>query len=226
MNRNLNQAALGRDEDWLGNNAAVHCPICRKLFIVSHFINKGRRKCPKCNMSTLSITKAAVTLTWPGEEDEPRIVSRMDLEFTQRLDEFIALVHNGGAVSAKSVGDKLPRAYRVAFIERANRMVAVGALKEAVPGYAQTLSLRTGYLLHPRVPEIGYVAVSPTWQGIGLASKVVATLLNDFGDGNLFATTSEPTMKGTLARRGFRWVGNEWPSEQYPEEKLSLWIRG
>jgi hypothetical protein len=33
--RELNPNAIGRDEDWEGNNAAFRCPLCQKVFIVS-----------------------------------------------------------------------------------------------------------------------------------------------------------------------------------------------
>jgi ribosomal protein S27AE len=39
-------------EDWEGNNIAITCPACGKVFIVSGLIHKGRRACPKCGKST------------------------------------------------------------------------------------------------------------------------------------------------------------------------------
>jgi hypothetical protein len=38
-------------EDWLGNNIALSCPLCRKVFVVSGLLNRGGRKCPKCGNS-------------------------------------------------------------------------------------------------------------------------------------------------------------------------------
>ena len=37
--------------DYVGNNAAFTCPICKKVFIVSELIHKGERKCPGCGKS-------------------------------------------------------------------------------------------------------------------------------------------------------------------------------
>lgn len=61
--KDLNPDNLGQDEDWEGNNAAFRCPICQKVFIVSHtrmHVNlqkmKGFRKCPKCGKSFGRIT--------------------------------------------------------------------------------------------------------------------------------------------------------------------------
>ena len=43
------------DEDWEGNNAAVTCPECGKVFVVSGLIHGGQRACPKCGKSTIKI---------------------------------------------------------------------------------------------------------------------------------------------------------------------------
>ena len=34
--RNLDPLRLEHNEDWEGNNAAFTCPLCQKVFIVSH----------------------------------------------------------------------------------------------------------------------------------------------------------------------------------------------
>jgi hypothetical protein len=65
--RSLTKDMLSRDEDWYGNNAAVPCPVCRKVFIVSGFISKGRRECPRCQKSTAEITEEQVKVEWPEE---------------------------------------------------------------------------------------------------------------------------------------------------------------
>lgn len=59
---------LGDDEDWVGNNVAVRCPCCGKVFIVSAFPPQhgGTRNCPKCGKSTgrLDEQKQRFTLKW------------------------------------------------------------------------------------------------------------------------------------------------------------------
>ncbi|MBU4402476.1 MAG: hypothetical protein KJ907_07040 [Actinobacteria bacterium] len=56
--RNLIHNELKHDEDWEGNNAALTCPACKKVFIVSDTRmhvdpqgEKGYRKCPACGKS-------------------------------------------------------------------------------------------------------------------------------------------------------------------------------
>lgn len=38
-------------EDWQGNNIAIQCPACSKVYIVSGLIHHGERDCPKCGKS-------------------------------------------------------------------------------------------------------------------------------------------------------------------------------
>ena len=44
--RTLDPAAMGKMEDWEGNNAALTCPACPKVFIVSERIHKRRAEVP------------------------------------------------------------------------------------------------------------------------------------------------------------------------------------
>lgn len=49
--RELNPKELAHTEDWEGNNIAVTCPQCEKVFIVSGFFHGGERACPNCGRS-------------------------------------------------------------------------------------------------------------------------------------------------------------------------------
>jgi transcription elongation factor Elf1 len=67
MERQLNSDQL--HEDVYGNNAAVTCPLCSKVYIVSEYLNRTKgRACPKCGKSTASFDEIngekIVTLTW------------------------------------------------------------------------------------------------------------------------------------------------------------------
>lgn len=65
--QNLTKGQLSRDEDWYGNNVALPCPVCRQVFIVSGFISKGQRECPRCQKSSAEITEEQVKVEWPEE---------------------------------------------------------------------------------------------------------------------------------------------------------------
>jgi phage FluMu protein Com len=108
--RCLNKNALSRDEDWFGNNAAVRCPVCGRVFVVSGFIKKGQRQCPNCQKSTAHITKEQATIEWSDAVDKVNLLTRAELG--TRLDEFVALVKEGGAVARRSIENRLPKAVR------------------------------------------------------------------------------------------------------------------
>jgi uncharacterized protein (DUF983 family) len=42
-------------EDVYGNNAAATCPSCGKVYVVSEFLDKKGRKCPKCGRSAVIV---------------------------------------------------------------------------------------------------------------------------------------------------------------------------
>ncbi len=46
---------LGPQEDWAGNNIALACPVCGKVFIVSKQLH-GERHCPACGKSRGMVT--------------------------------------------------------------------------------------------------------------------------------------------------------------------------
>lgn len=61
-------------EDWEGNNIAVTCPVCSKVYLVSQQIHHGERACSGCGESTGIVSggrKGGGTATlrwhWPGD---------------------------------------------------------------------------------------------------------------------------------------------------------------
>jgi predicted RNA-binding Zn-ribbon protein involved in translation (DUF1610 family) len=55
MQRDINAGAL--TEDWEGNNIAVTCPICGKVYLVNGApqIHGGKRACPNCGKSEATV---------------------------------------------------------------------------------------------------------------------------------------------------------------------------
>lgn len=47
---------LGSKEDWEGNDIAFACPRCETVYIVSHRIHGGERRCPECGQSCGMVT--------------------------------------------------------------------------------------------------------------------------------------------------------------------------
>ena len=70
MRRDLDANNLSDAEDWAGNNIAVACPVCSKVYIVSQLIHRGERQCPRCSKSKGFVTGGkdsggAAWVTWP-----------------------------------------------------------------------------------------------------------------------------------------------------------------
>jgi hypothetical protein len=169
--RTLDKTALRRTEDWYGNNAAVRCSICGKIFIVSGFLNKGRRDCPICHKTSAEMINETVTIEWPDEQELPIVCNRANMVQTKRLEEFISLVKSGGAVDPISIERKLPKAEFVAFIECSGKMVAAAAKKEPRAQYAERISRESGHHLPSDTPELGYVVVAEAARDKGFPAK-------------------------------------------------------
>src|SRR3954462_1077491 len=57
------------NEELYGNNAAFCCPVCRRVFIVSGFIDKKGRPCPGCGRATGHVEKSAAFIEWQNETE-------------------------------------------------------------------------------------------------------------------------------------------------------------
>ena len=57
MKRTLDRNRLTLLEDWQGNNIAIACPVCLKVFIVSGLIHPKGRKCPACGKSAAFVSQ-------------------------------------------------------------------------------------------------------------------------------------------------------------------------
>jgi hypothetical protein len=61
MRRDLGKDHLGILEDWQGNNIALACPVCLKVFLVSGMIHRNGRECPNCGKSKASVSQDGKT---------------------------------------------------------------------------------------------------------------------------------------------------------------------
>ena len=59
--RELNRGHLGLLEDWQGNNIALACPACLKVFVVSGLIHRKGRECPNCRKTKAFVSPDAAT---------------------------------------------------------------------------------------------------------------------------------------------------------------------
>lgn len=61
-------------EDWEGNNVAIACPVCKKVYLASGYLHDGRRSCPACGQSEVVVEggrnsdgSAVVRWHWEGD---------------------------------------------------------------------------------------------------------------------------------------------------------------
>ncbi len=65
--RLLNKEDLAQGEDWYGNNAAVTCFACGKVFLTSQVLHRKGRACPRCGKCKVMFTKAGVEVSEAGD---------------------------------------------------------------------------------------------------------------------------------------------------------------
>ena len=69
--RKIDMDNLGKDEDWVGNNLAVTCPVCGKVYLISGYMHAHGRECPGCGKSQGFVRKEAgqpgmASIQWEG----------------------------------------------------------------------------------------------------------------------------------------------------------------
>ncbi|MCG7862022.1 MAG: GNAT family N-acetyltransferase [Candidatus Thiodiazotropha endolucinida] len=75
--------------------------------------------------------------------------------------------------------------------------------------------------------ELGYLYTDPKHTGKGLAKNIARMLVDEFGDGNLMASTEvtvNPAMVSILKQLGFRMHGKPWKSTIH-DNYLGLFLR-
>ncbi len=65
--RLLDKRKLGPHEDWYGNNAAVTCYACGKVFLTSQVLNRKGRACPEFGACKVVFTKQGVAVSEAGD---------------------------------------------------------------------------------------------------------------------------------------------------------------
>lgn len=132
----------------------------------------------------------------------------------------VEIVGNGGAVTKENAKRGLERASALVVVHKDGEIVAVGAIKRALPSYVAGVSRKAGHAIVDGAQELGYVSVAPPHRGQHLSSRIVRRLRENNG-GQLFGTTDDPRMKSVLTTAGFQSKGREWKGER---GDLSLWV--
>lgn len=156
-----------------------------------------------------------------------RIVKPQELNDAE-LESVQELIVEGGEVRAASLRDNLKFSRFIALIVREGQLACVGAIKEARPGYIQTISRKSGYALDAEncVGEFGYVVTKAAFRKQGLAIALSLALLKSL-DGTLYATTRDdnPGIRKIVRENGFTAVGKKWRSWEHPNSSVMLWLK-
>jgi hypothetical protein len=158
-------------------------------------------------------------LAEPHSDYTCQLVARQQLSDAD-LARCVAIIGDGGAVTAGSAKQGLARALALVIVRRDGEIVAVGAIKRPLSSYVARVAKKAGYEIPRDAHELGYVAVDLSHRGSHLSTRIVRCL-REGGDGRLFATTDEPKMKTVLTRAGFQRKGDEWTGQR---GRLSLWV--
>lgn len=148
-------------------------------------------------------------------------VQRVSEWTSESLEQALALLEQGGAVSIEWARRGLPRASSAVLARHHDRVVGVAALKALDGEYTQEIGGQAGIDLPENAREFGYVAVDEEFRGRLLSRELTDALVSSAGE-TVFATTANERMKRTLRRYGFRRAGSEW---QGRSGRLSLWVR-
>jgi peptide subunit release factor 1 (eRF1) len=61
--RELTKDTLALTEDWYGDNAAITCFACGKVFLVSRILHRKGRACPACGTARAIIVRSRCFVT-------------------------------------------------------------------------------------------------------------------------------------------------------------------
>lgn len=61
--RTLDKQNLALTDDWYGNNAAITCFACHKVFLVSQILHRRGRACPQCGVTRALVSKSKCLVT-------------------------------------------------------------------------------------------------------------------------------------------------------------------
>lgn len=111
---------------------------------------------------------------------------------------------------------KADRCKTICFAYYNGELAAIGSIKQKTSSDFASHKADLSYLESQFDWELGYIYTAPDYEGKGLAQKVVATLIESFGDGNLMASTEiykNPRMVHILESNSFRHYGEKWESD-------------
>lgn len=143
------------------------------------------------------------------------------------LAQFRMLVLEGGEVDEYTLPALIERAAALAFIQKGDSLVGVGALKRPNASYRKKVFAQAQSSLAGDFDfELGWIYLSPAARGNRLTTPMVAGLLQRADGLPVYATsrTDNMRMHASLEHCGFRKEGTPYRSKQR-ETDIQLFVR-
>ncbi len=108
-----------------------------------------------------------------------------------------------------------------------NIPVAIGAIKQKTPSDFNPEKANLPQLSNQFEWELGYLYTRKNFEGQGIASSMAKLLVQNYGQGNLMASTeikTNPAMVHILEKNGFNLYGKTWKSNIHNNE-LGLFLK-
>ncbi|MBY5556569.1 N-acetyltransferase [Rhizobium leguminosarum] len=143
------------------------------------------------------------------------------------LDEFCAIVAEGGEVSA-GMRDRVTRAFRLGFIRYDGNAAGTAALKKPKASYRTKVFSAAKSAVKPKdFPfELGWIYLREEHRLKGQMTRLIGELMPLAQGENIFATTrtANTIMKDMLVQLHFKPNGEEYPSTLQSNETLNLFL--
>lgn len=157
------------------------------------------------------------------------IVTKRPSECTaNEFKKIVALVREGGEVTAGGLEDRARQAEVFALLTSNEEIVGIAALKNPNAAYRDYVSRSSGAsLVNSSLPyELGWVYVSPPHRGAGYGHELCLRLMTSNGLVGLFATsnTENASMHRVLFKLGFGLAGSPYRSRR-GDHQLQVFIK-
>ena len=161
-----------------------------------------------------------------GTEIKYQLIFRSELEDSHR--QIVAkLLEEQGKVNPP-YKEKANKCSFICIVTKDEIPIALGAIKNKTESDFSEEKANLPGLANKFDEELGYIYVKRDFEGKGIASNIIRLLLEQFGDGNLMASTeitANPGMVKILERSGFRHYGRPYKSSRPHGDYIGLFLR-
>ena len=154
-----------------------------------------------------------------------RIVHKKDFDASHR-DALSSMLQQQGKVGG-DLSQKIDRCKLICIASVGDELAAIGAIKEKTESDFSDEKAGLPELSDDFEWELGYFYTQEKYTGKGMASMIAKLLIDEYGTGNLMASTeitANPAMVRILKKEGFLLYGKPWKS-QIHDNYLGLYLK-